>query len=187
MAFLYVGAGWDTYPLSFGPIVNDHEVFVYVDGLPGSKYYDKECNGYKDSHCEAVMVAAMLRELEEDTDEVVIVEKVAEATYVFTFADNKKLWYFMNTKDTEIALKPQLAQLLPRVSTLYLCGYAPDQSIYGHLPGLRRIYGTTLCMEYVPALYSDKLMPPILEPIEKPDGYREYLVWGGEVPEFVPR
>ena len=187
MAFLYIGAGWDAYPLSFGPIVAEHEVFIYVDALPESNYYAKDCNGFKDSNSEASMVAAMLGELKEGAKHQADVEKVAPGTYVFTFADGKRLWYFMNTKDTKMALRPELSQWLPRVSTLYLCGYAPNQSIYVQLPNLRRIFGTIACMEEVPAQHSGKLMPPLLEPIslEIQGRHKQYLVWGCEQPEFV--
>jgi hypothetical protein len=46
---LYVGAHVDTYALTCAEMRKAYRLFVYVDGTPGSKYWNEDCVGARES------------------------------------------------------------------------------------------------------------------------------------------
>jgi hypothetical protein len=168
MAFLYIGAGWDTYPLKFPSLRSDHTRLILVDALPRYSHYLPENPGWKDSHSEAAFISAITRSLTRDWTAPATVTQDHDHL-LFTFpgpsradAGPCELSYFMNTKDTEMEAHDGLRQLLPEVTTLFIKGYLPAPEAYDMLPNLRRIYADAYICGDLPLEHRGKVMPPML-------------------------
>lgn len=158
---LYVGAGADVRPLVFPspwtPVVSD---YVYVDGLPGSGYFEKGCAGhdrYKD-------IDGLLGQVETRFRMWSVAAIGARETivrnkyYAWHIGDSVRLHYFVNTTDQDIIagvdLPGNLQQLVQQASLMYVAGYSPAPSLYRYLPGLVAVFATEICMRHLPEAVS---------------------------------
>ena len=124
---LYIGALTDVRPLM--RFAHAHKEFVYVDGLPASKYF--LYNDWMDSveKIQQIMVAELKREN--------AFKKLLslEDHFIIETIGGQTLYYFFNTLDTEIFKNATLCTFLPNVSALYMCGFSPE--ILHPLPALK--------------------------------------------------
>ena len=139
---LYVGAGWDTYPLTVPALRAAHTHMVYVDGQPASGYYSQHVTTIDD----------LLRRLVKDGGKYcfaagadAVFMQAADASWQAPLKDGCTLKYFVNTLDTQIAHHAGLSALLPLVTTLFMAGYGPRRGLEALLPSLERVYLTTGC------------------------------------------
>ena len=152
---LYCGPYTDLRPLM--RFSHSHKEFVYVDGLPESKYYTVTVNGLCDE-----MVAELKRERAYDSHEM------KSDHFIIRTIGGQTLYYFYNVLDTNMFDKSEmLSNMLLLVTALYMQGYAP--TINQNLPSLRTLIYTDGCSPH-PSLKFDW---QTMEKIEIPE-YQKY-------------
>src|ERR1043165_2914689 len=117
---LYIGACEDLSPLT--RFAHAHKEFIYVDGLPKSKYFPKECHGGRYDSVEVIrdtMVWKLKREGAFDRYEML------DDHFIIWTSSGAKITYFYNTKDVEMTKNKTLKALLPQVTALYMQGFFP--------------------------------------------------------------
>ena len=144
---LYVGAHVDVYPLTCAELRKAYRVFVYVDGTPGSKYWEWDCPGARESVSETTMMDCMRRMGG-------MYAGMSEFTrhpcggYAATLADDSSVVYYFNSPDCVGVPRTVLCS----VTALYIKGYAPEASVVDLLPNVTRVYSTSGC--FGPAYYA---------------------------------
>lgn len=121
---LYIGSASDPHPI-YKKLADE---YIYVDGLPNSNYFEKDCHGYKlygDMRCMTNSLNYRFGEFSQVKDDVLRFVKYP-------------LTYYINTEwpDDYDTIKHELSD----VTDLYLHGFIPDGSIYDHLPSLQRVW-----------------------------------------------
>ncbi len=176
---LYVGAHVDTYALTCAELRKAYKLFVYVDGTPGSKYWNEDCDGARHSASEATMMSYMHRMggsyagLSEFTRQPC-------GGYAASLADDSSVIYYFNSPDCIGVPRA----VLDSVTALYIKGHEPGASVIDLLPNVTYVYATSLGVG--PAYYavcakggydgSDERPWP-------PEIYESY--WDEEEEEFV--
>jgi hypothetical protein len=138
-ALLYIGAGVDVRPVQRYSHI--FKTFVYVDGLPSSKYFDWT----KDT-----MITKMKLVLENEGCPVKTVPSPPAQTSAgadIIKAGNSQILYFFDTSDQDMWNNKFLAELLNKhVTTLYLAGFFP--TIIKALPHLKQVIYAENCSPY---------------------------------------
>ena len=141
--FLYIGAGWDTFPLVFPALRRDHTHFIYVDSLPQLQHYQPHQLGWHCSQSTSALVSAVTQSLTRDWVAPIVV--TVDEKYATFLCDGLLLHYFMNTQDTAMTAS----------------GFTPAPSVYDCLPALSKIYRTNDFSE-IPSSQKSKIMPPLV-------------------------
>jgi len=144
---LYVGPATDVrplvYPYAFVPHVRD---YVYVDGMPNSRYYPRYSSK-----------AALLGKFERRwalfafatfTSEQELVE---DKYILYNTHDGRRVHYFINTLNSEIvgsATLPQLAELVECTTHLYMSG-TPKKKILELMPTIEHVFSTCICARHL--------------------------------------
>lgn len=160
---LYVGAGWDAFPITIKHIREDHDIILYVDALPSTPHYSEGQRGYLPSLSKQMIIGQLISEGGFDAT---IGAPVYTPTHVqIPLKDNVMLNYFFNTKDIDLNQNAEISGLLPSVVTMWQAGFSPDQSVYEMLPNLETIYSTQLCAYNIPVSSQHKIeiVPDIIE------------------------
>lgn len=164
---LYVGSGWDAYPLTLEYIRKNHDMILYIDALPTTPHYTEGQCGYPkalsiDTICDAL--------IEEGGYLAIEGEPIKSSNHVsFSLKNDCTLQYFFNTKDIDINKSEEITKLLPYVETMWVMGYSPKPSVYNLLPNLDTIYSTGICSYNIPARL-DSITHIVRDIIEFSDG-----------------
>ncbi len=129
---LYLGAGVDLWPVR--RYAHAHSTFIYVDGLPDSKYYTQEQVGYQTTSDLDVMIETIQNDLEVERAFVSLDRLPGQL--VFHLRGGGCLRYFYNCLAEEMHTRPELSAMLPDITSLYLHGFAPPMKSIQHLPNL---------------------------------------------------
>jgi len=142
MSLLYIGAFTDAFPiLRYG---SEFKTFIYVDGLPKSNYFPKECHGYKTGKDLESMMSALIEELGDSYDKHAYKEDVVK---IYTKGGQEILYHY-NVIDKDIGQTNGLKDILDGVTCLVLKGFSPK--IDFELPNLKKIYLTENCQDDYP-------------------------------------
>lgn len=128
---LYVGALYDAYPLTLPPIRKSHDCIVFTDALPAS-------GAYKSLTSERQILDILLEEGGRYgiTSEFSI--NPEDGSYECSLKDGCTFKYFFNTCDIDTTKIP--ADLLARVTTLWMHGYELPEEDIAKLPALNMVY-----------------------------------------------
>lgn len=145
---LYIGSGWDAYPLTLEFIRKNHDMILYIDALPTTPHFTEGQYGYPkalsiDTICDAL--------IEEGGYQAIEGEPIKSTSHVsFSLKNDCILKYYFNTKDVDINKSEEIVKLLPCVETMWVTGYSPKSSVYDWLPNLDTIYSTAICSYNIP-------------------------------------
>ncbi|GAQ91415.1 hypothetical protein KFL_007800020 [Klebsormidium nitens] len=137
---LYIGPLCDLWPVKRYSYA--HKDFVYIDGLPGSKYFRPDQAGWQVSKDKEAMVSCIRDDLRTD-NALVSDEELPHDVHVFRLRGGTTLTYYFNRKDHDIPTDPLLKKILPQVTAIYIHG--PFQPVLPPLPSLKKCYYTELC------------------------------------------
>jgi hypothetical protein len=155
---LYIGPLCDLWPVR--RYAYAHSEFVYVDGLPDSKFFRPEQAGWRVSKDKETMVAYIKDNLQSD-DALLSDEELPRDAHVFLLRGGASLTYYFNRKDVDIPNDPDLKDILPRVTALYVQGFQPTLP---PLPSLKNCYYTELCSDLeVPDTVSTTIVPEVID------------------------
>lgn len=154
---MYIGAGWDAYPLTQHSIRTDHDLIVYVDALPSTPHYTQLQAGYPHAASEESVIAALTADGGSQVFAGAPVKSAAGSVWSIPLLDCTTLKYFFNTRDDEMTKHPALTELLPHVTTLWVQGYSPGIQVFEQLPNLTTVFATELCADYLPHTVEDML------------------------------
>jgi len=128
---LYIGAGTDIRPITrYG---HAHKEFIYVDGMPNSRYYEETYE---------MMLSDIIKSLEKEDAFDKILNKT-ENGFIILLKSGGKLIYFLNTPDIEMFKNLELCQYLENADTLFMAGYFPY--IERQLPNLKKFISGVNC------------------------------------------
>ena len=144
---MYVGAHVDVYALTCAELRKAYRMFVYVDGTPGSKYWEWDCPGARESVSETSMMDCMLRMGRRYAGMSEFARQPCGG-YAATLADDSSVVYYFNSPDCVGVPR----DVLDSVTALYIKGYAPEASVVDLLPNVTRVYSTSGCVG--PAYYA---------------------------------
>ncbi|GAQ92444.1 hypothetical protein KFL_010150020 [Klebsormidium nitens] len=134
--------------------------FIYVDGLPDSKYFTPKQAGWKKSKDKETMVSRIRDNLQSD-DALVSDEELPDDVHVFKLRGGAELTYYFNRLDVDMPNDPLLKDVLPRVTAVYVQGYRPKLP---QLPRLKRCYCTGLCCDVdVPKSVVTTIVPEVVD------------------------
>jgi hypothetical protein len=135
---LYVGALYDSYPLTISMLRKNHKTIVFTDGLPASQYY-------KNLTTEKQILDILLQEggLYAFVDTEFILNE-EDGSYEAMLKDNCKFKYFFNTNNIDTTKIPN--SLLQRVTTLYIHGYQPPVEDVVKIPNVSMVYCSASCV-----------------------------------------
>lgn len=135
---LYVGALYDSYPLTVSTLRRAHSLIVYTDGLPSNQYY-------KNLTQEKQILDILLQEGGAfaflDTDFTLNEE---DGSYEALLKDNCRFKYFFNCNDIDRSRIPE--SLLQRVTTLWMHGYEMPEEDLEKIPNLNMVYCSSASM-----------------------------------------
>ena len=134
-SLLYIGALYDSYPLTLRDIRRAHDVIIYSDALPASGIYPK-------LNTEEKILEILVEEGGRHGITSEFVRNEVDGSYEADLKDSCRLKYFFNTSDIDNALLP-----LDTVTTLWLHGYVPPQDILRYLPNLKMVYAAGSCVD----------------------------------------
>jgi hypothetical protein len=132
---LYMGLLVDLWPVK--RYAYAHSDFIYVDGLPRSKYFRPDQAGWKVSKSKETMVAHIRANLKSD-DALASDEALQNDVHVFRLQGGATLKYFFNRKDVDIPNDLALRDVLPQVTAVYIQGYVP--LVWPQLPSSKMCY-----------------------------------------------
>lgn len=143
---LYIGAFLDMWPIIRYSMWVRH--FIYVDGLPDSGYFEPEHHGYKFCKDLDTMIAAVSNCV---PGGCLSVTKKATGVYDFQLNNGIVLTYIFNTLTDTLH---KFADTLAPVTSMYICGYAPESFDFTLVQNLRTAFSTSSCLEsgYVPGI-----------------------------------
>ena len=136
---LYIGAGWDAYPLTVPALRTAHTHMVYADGIPGS--------GYAPVSTMADVFANLMQrgggQYGFAAGDAATFVEAADGSWEAPLKDGCYFKYFPNTLDTQLEQHAGVHALLPHVATLFIAGYySPRAGTEALLPALERVYVT---------------------------------------------
>jgi hypothetical protein len=144
-SMVYFGAGWDLWPvIRYAMFVKE---FIYVDGLPNSKYYKEKHAGFKYSKDEESLIASVKQFAPGGVRKL---EKVRDSVYRFDLNGGVTLTYYINTPYENWAKTQGLKESVEKAQYLYLSGFSPDQFNFRDMPNLKQIISTPPCLEDFP-------------------------------------
>lgn len=130
---LYVGAFMDMWPVIRYGIWVKH--FIYVDGLPDSKYFEPVSHGYKFCKDLDVMIQAIKDNV---PGGCISVTRVRENVYDFQL-NGVRLTYIFNTLTTDLNT---VSDLISNITSMYVCGYVPSEFDKKLTPKLRTVFSS---------------------------------------------
>ena len=134
-SLLYVGALYDSFPLTLPEIRRSHDLIIYSDALPASGIYPKlnEESKILDVLVEEGGRFGIISEFVKNED---------DGSFEAQLKDNCTLKYFFNTSNVDNDRMP-----LATVTTLWLHGYVPPIDTLDRLPNLMMVYGAGSCID----------------------------------------
>lgn len=153
---LYIGPLVDLWPVK--RYAYAHKDFIYVDGLPNSRYFQPDQPGWQLSKDKETMVSKIRDDLQ--SDEALLSDNALPYdAHTFRLRGGATLTYYFNRKDLDIPNDPHLKEILPQVTAIYIHGFSP---VLPPLPLLKHYYYTELSNEVeLPETVSMTIVPEI--------------------------
>ena len=138
---VYFGSCTDVWPILRYSYL--HRTFVYVDGLPDSRYWPSGCHGDTIGlNTFGGFITIFKTNLEAAGIDIKSCDTNGDTVTITTTLDIV-IKLFLNTLDRNAWEKPDLRSYLDKAETLFLMGYMPQ--IVGPLPALKRIICSDNC------------------------------------------
>jgi hypothetical protein len=119
---LYTGCAYDLFPIR--RFSHNHKQFIYVDGLPDSKYFESNQHGYKKCKNINTMISAVIKDLQND-NAFNSMYSINENIKIFKTVTDIEIIFFFNLPDNKMKDCKELQEYLPRITSIYLSGFIP--------------------------------------------------------------